>query len=253
MSLSIWMQCGGKRNLRPFGGEAWRVVEAQHRISTRRLVDSDAEQALLERLIDGAKPPLPEECAGLHYLLSTPFRHPPLRRGSRFGTRGERSLFYASKKLTTAFAEVAYYRLLFLEGTRAAIEPVVVDLSAFQVKLSTEAAVDLTRAPFDAWEAEISSPTSYRFSQALGREMREDEVELALFLSARDPEKGENLAIFSPSCFQQKRPTLPETWLSVTTREGVECSRRDYFERRSFRYSRSVFEVDGRLPMPSLD
>lgn len=229
------------------------MVEAQHRISTRRLVDSDEEQALLEALIDRSKPPLPADCAGLHYLLATPFRHPPLRRGSRFGSRTERSLFYASRELSTALAEVAYYRLLFLEGTRAPLEPVVVDLSAFQASLRTEAGVDLTRPPFDAWEAEISSPLSYRSSQQLGREMRGEGIELALFRSARDPKKGDNLAVFSPGCFARKRPTVPETWLSVTTREGVECSRRDYFERRSFHFPRAAFEVDGRLPRPALD
>jgi len=28
--------------------EPWRVVEAQHQVSTRKLVDSDAEQQVLE-------------------------------------------------------------------------------------------------------------------------------------------------------------------------------------------------------------
>lgn len=228
------------------------MVEAQHRISTRRLVDTDDEQLLLEALIDRSKPPVPPDCAGLHYLLATPFRHPPLRRGSRFGSRDERSLFYASIALSTALAEVAYYRLLFLEGTRAKIEPVVVDLSAFQVRLRTEAAVDLTRPPFDAWESAISNPVSYGESQHLGAEMRKEGVDLAVFRSARDPEKGDNLVVFTPSCFARKRPSVPETWLSVTTRDAVECSRRDYFERRSFLFPRSVFEVDGRLPMPGV-
>lgn len=252
MSPSIWTQCGGRPEGGAFEGPAWRVVEAQHRISTRRLVNDDDEQALLEALIDGSKPPVPKDCDGLHYLLSTPFRHPPLRRGSRFGTREERSLFYASRELPTALAEVAYYRLLFLEGTRAELEPVVVDLSAFQVRLRAQVVVDLTRPPFDAWEREISSPLSYRASQALGRELREDGVELALYRSARDPARGVNLALFSPACFARKRPTVPETWLSVSTRAGVEFSRRDYFERRSLRFARADFEVDGRLPAPAL-
>ena len=42
------MQCGGKRNLRPYEGQIWRVVEAQHRNATRRLVDSDASAAVQE-------------------------------------------------------------------------------------------------------------------------------------------------------------------------------------------------------------
>ncbi len=253
MSPSIWTRCGGRRNRIAFEGKGWRVVEAQHRISTRRLVDTDEEQAVLEELIDRSKPPVPPDCAGLHYLLATPFRHPPLTRGSRFGARHERSIFYASIALSTAFAEVAYYRLLFLEGTRAAIEPVVVDLSAFQVQLRTEVAIDLTRPPFDAWEAEISDPLSYRTSQRLGAEMRQDGIELAVYRSARDPEKGDNLAVFSPTCFARRKPSVPQTWLSVATREAVEVSRRDYFERQSYRFPRTVFEIDGRLPAPALE
>ena len=70
-------------------GPTWRVVEAQHVVSTGKLVDAPEEQAALEMLIDSSKPPIPaaEEFAGLHYLLSTPFRYPPLRHGSRFSTR----------------------------------------------------------------------------------------------------------------------------------------------------------------------
>jgi len=252
MSSPIWTQCGGRRNRVPYEGSAWRVVEAQHRISTRRLVDSDEEQALLEELIEGTKPPVPPDCRGLHYLLFTPFRHPPLHRGSRFGTRQERSIFYASERISTALAEVAYYRLLFLEGTAAPLELLVVELSAFQARLATADAVDLRAPPFDAWEAEISSPVSYAASQPLGSAMRAEGIELARFRSARDPEGGTNLAVFSPACFARKRPTVPESWLSVATRRSVECRRLDYFERRSFRFLREAFEVDGRLPAPAL-
>lgn len=253
MSSPIWTECGGKRNRVLYEGRPWRVVEAQHRISPRRLVDTDEEQAILEELLDRTKPPVPADCEGLHYLLFSPFRYPPLRRGSRFGTRHERSIFYGSEKLSTAMAEVAYYRLLFLEGTAAPLEPLVVDLSAFRVSVRTEEAIDLRAPPFDAWEEEISSPVSYAISQPLGRAMRADGIELARFRSARDPVGGTNLAIFSPTCFVRKRPTVPETWLCVATRREVECSRRSYFERQSLRFPREVFEVEGRLPAPAVE
>src|SRR5262244_2341310 len=128
------MQCGGKRNLRPYEGSVWRVVEAQHRNATRRLVDSDAEQELLESLIDRVKPPFPTgpEFDGLHYLLLTPFRHPPLPHGSRFGTRAERSLFYGSEALEAAMAETACYRRVSLVGIVAELSPTTVELSAFR-------------------------------------------------------------------------------------------------------------------------
>ena len=92
MSPSIWTRCAARCKPRTITLIAFRVVESQHVVSTRKLVDSGEEQALLEELVDRVKPPLPSdpELRRLHYLLSTPFRHPPLRYGSRFGTRAPR-------------------------------------------------------------------------------------------------------------------------------------------------------------------
>ena len=107
MSSSIWTRCAGDSEIRRLQLAAWRVVESQHQVSTRKLVDSNEEQALLEDLIDGVKP---RDITGgkLHYLLSTPFRYPPLKHGSRFGHRHERGIWYGSTERRTAFAEVAY-------------------------------------------------------------------------------------------------------------------------------------------------
>src|SRR5262245_41559728 len=145
MSPNIWTRCGARGNCRALPVRAWRVVEAQHRIATRRLVDSDAEQQLLEELIDSGKPPLPPEpeYQRLHYLLATPFRYPPLRHGSRFGTRFERGIWYGARAPRTAFAESAYYRLLFLDGTAAELGPVMLDLSLFAAQVQTADGVDL--------------------------------------------------------------------------------------------------------------
>src|SRR5690348_8741721 len=75
MSSSIWIQCAGDSSKQRLGVSAWRVIEAQHHVSTRKLVDSAEEQELLEELIESSKPPA---VAGvrLHYLPSTPFRYP---------------------------------------------------------------------------------------------------------------------------------------------------------------------------------
>src|ERR1041384_5808829 len=150
MSPTIWTQCGAKSNFRELSLDAWRVVEAEHMVATRKLVDSDEEQALLEDLIERAKPPARREpeFEGLHYLLATPFRYPPLRHGSRFGTRAERGIWYGAETQRAAFAEVAYYRLLFLAGTTADLAPMMLELSAFQVPIKNAAGVDLTPSAF---------------------------------------------------------------------------------------------------------
>src|SRR5438067_11366295 len=217
MSPTIWTRCAGDSKVRPLSGTFRRVVEAQFRNSTRKLVDSDAEQAALEALLDEqAKPPVPPEFAGLHYLLSTPFRHPPLRNGSRFGTRRERGILYGARELPTAFAEVAYYRLLFLEGTAADLGVVSVDLTAFSFGIAARRAIDLTRAPFASFEAEISSKTSYDAPQQLGLEMRQDGIQCCLYVSARAPGRSVCLAVFD-DVFHFRRLSGEERWVCVAS------------------------------------
>lgn len=237
--------------MRAYEGAPWRVVEGQHVVSTRKLVDSDAEQQILEELIERGKPPLPrvDGIDGLHFLLFSSFRYPPLRHGSRFATRWEPSLWYGAEELRTAFAEVAFYRLVFLEGTRATLAPLMVELSAFQAKVRTRRAADLTRAAADRLEA-IRSKVSYAATQALGRELRAAGCELVRYHSARDAHGGVNVALFTPRAFAEKRPRTPQTWLCVATSAGVEVSRRDYFVRETFAFGRAQFEVEGALPHP---
>lgn len=253
MSSSIWTRCGGASSTRRLRSTPWRAVEAQHLVSTRKLTDSAAEQTLLEELVEGSKPSPGEEAGGLHYLLFTPFRYPPLRHGSRFGTRFERGIWYGSESLRTCFAEVAYYRLLFLEGTDADLAPLLVELTAFRADVRSERGVDLTAPPFDAHADRISSPTAYADSQALGRALREDGVEVARYGSARDREGGQNLAVFSPAAFARRKPRGLQTWTCVAARDVVEVSKRDLLRRHpaSFTFPRADFEVEGRLPAPA--
>ena len=47
--------------LRPVRLRVWRAVEAQHHVSTLRLVDHDpADQEILERILEESKPALPD-------------------------------------------------------------------------------------------------------------------------------------------------------------------------------------------------
>lgn len=250
MSSNIWMQCAGDSELQALRLVAWRVVESQHEVSTRKLVTSAAEQELLEELVDRVKPPVTVG-ARLHYLLFTPFRYPPLRHGSRFGTRHERGIWYGSEQQRTAFAEVAYYRLLFLEGTHAALEPVSTALTSFTVRMRSDRAIDLASPPFSAHAAEISSPVSYSASQALGRAMRDAQVELFRFPSARDAEQGTNVGAFSPAVFHQATPQHVERWHCTATRRAVDFTRGDLTRvRDTHLFEREQFLVDDRLPWP---
>jgi RES domain len=253
VTTELWLELDGSSRLRRLELRAWRVVESQSMISTRKLVDSLEEQALLEELVDRVKPPLPAwpKLKGLHFLLSTPFRHPPLRNGSRFGTRFEPGIWYGSRGLGTAFAEVAYYRLVFLEGTTAKLTAIQVELSAFRAEVRTLRGVDLTKPPFDAHVGAISSKTHYDVSQALGLAMRASGVEVFVYESARDRERGSNVGLFVPA-FAAKTPSLPESWLCRAERQRVEITKKDLLKRRQLVFARAEFLVDGKLPSPAL-
>jgi hypothetical protein len=254
MSSSIWTQCGARPNVPRYRGNAWRVVEDQHRISTRKLVDSSEEHDLLETLIDGAKPRLPAGMPrGIDYLLFTPFRYPPLRRGSRFGTRGERGIWYGSEQIRAALSEVGYYRLLLLDGTDAAdsLTPLYFTYTVFDVPIKSDGAVDLTRKPFDKHREAVSSKTDYGASQRLGSDMRKAGVEMFRYLSARDTAGGINIGLFSPGAFAAKKPKRRQSWFGVATLDAVEFARKDGQRSESFRMPRSQYEVDGRIPTPA--
>lgn len=251
MSSSIWTRCAGDSEIRSLHLSPWRVVEAQHRVSTRKLVDSAEQQALLEEMIDRVKPPDLTD-GRLHYLLFTPFRYPPLAHGSRFGGRHERGIWYGSVDRRSAFAEVAYYRLLFLEGTRASLGTVTTALTAFTARVRTTRGVDLVAPPFDAHRRAIASPTSYASSQALGTAMRSAGVEAFRYPSARDAEGGINVAAFTASVFGNTKPKSLETWHCSASRERVDITQGDYFKRDRFAFSRAQFLVKGVLPAPAL-
>lgn len=249
MSSSIWTRCEGDSEIRELRLDAWRAVEAQHQVATRKLVDTDAEQQLLEQLIDTSKPPQPP-ARRLHYLLATPFRYPPLQHGTRFGRRAEASLFYGSETLPAAFAEVAYYRLLFLEGSSAELGVVETELTAFSVAVRTSRGIDLTVAPFAAHKSWIAAPGSYAASQPLGAAMRAAHVEAFRYDSAR-ADRGVNVGVFSPAAFARTRPGQLQTWHCVATRLRVELRNRDYFARTIHAFERALFLVEGHLPAPA--
>jgi RES domain-containing protein len=251
MSSSIWTRCAGDSELRPLQLSAWRVVESQHQVSTRKLVDSVEEQELLEEMIERVKPP---DVTGmrLHYLLFTPFRYPPLRHGSRFGNRNERGIWYGSEDRRTALAEVAYYRIVFIEGSRAPLGTIETPLTAFTARMRTAKGIDLATTPFDAERRAIASPVTYTSSQALGTAMRKAGVEAFRYPSARDAERGVNVGAFAAIVFRGSKPKSFETWHCAASHDRVEFTQADYFKRDKFLFPRAQFLVSKSLPAPAL-
>ena len=168
MSSSTWTPDALSSDARPLAGTCWRLVEAQHYVSTLKLVDSVDEQVLLEGLIETTKPPLPPECRELHYLLSTPFRYGAVYpAGSRFRRAGmTEGVFYASETPQTAIAEMAFHHLLFFAespGTPWPANPA--EHTAFSAEYATRKAIDLTKGKYDAHRTLWMHHTDYSHCQ----------------------------------------------------------------------------------------
>ena len=192
------------------------MVEAQHAAATMKLVDGIEEQLLLEEMIEAAKPPLPAAARGLHYLLATPFRYPPLPSGSRFRAAGEPGVFYAAEQLPTACAELGYWRWRFLLDAPALSRIDAVAHTAFRAAIKA-LVIDLRQPPLardaDRWR----DPDSYAATQELARRTRKAKVEAIRYASVRDPRHGGCIALLTPAGFAAKSPRgNPQTWwLSV--------------------------------------
>lgn len=250
--MSLWRQLHGERYLKRLSAKLHRVVEYQSYFSTRKLVDTDDEQALLEDMIDESKPIAPEYSSKghLHWLLFTPFRYPPLLGGGRFHQRHEQSIFYGSEELVTAMAEVAYRRFLFLLDTKAELENQHVPHTSFTVDVKTNKAVCLDDAPFDKHRAKISNPESYEYSQALGTEMRESDVEVFRFYSARHPQ-GKNVGLFSVEAFKEIKPANDKHWNMYVSGKVITFSRAQMKtkEPATHSFTRESFMVKGKFPV----
>jgi hypothetical protein len=209
----MWTSTALASEQRAYAGQVWRVVEAQHRISTHRLATGLAEQALLEELADEVKPQVPHSARHLHFLLASPFRYGH-RQPSRFRRADERpGIFYASERESTSIAETAYWRLRFFARSPGFIPPATTtEYTSFSVGVSSLRTIDLTCAPFAASERSWTDPDDYTACQDLAAAARKADTQVIRALSARDAARGCNVVVLDPVAFTEHRPRLGQTW-----------------------------------------
>ena len=198
----------------------WRAVEAQHVVSTMNLVDTAREQQLLEDLLEASKPAPPAGSRGLHYLLFTPFRYPPSKRGSRFRGPADPGVFYGADAVRTACAELGYWRWRFLldSPALAALEPA--PQTVFRV-VARGSSIDLRRPPYLKQRKAWTHPSNYEPCQRLASRAREEDVAIIRYESVRDPEHGGAAALLSVTAFARRAPIEQETWYLGVTRTLV--------------------------------
>jgi hypothetical protein len=210
------------------------------------LVDTLDEQALLEQILDDSKPAVPRECRDLHYLLFTPFRYgAPYPHGSRFRRAGHTpGVFYASREITTAVAEMAFFRLKFYAespGTPWPEHPV--EYTAFSVRYSTRHGLDLTAPPLNIDQARWTHPVEYEVCQAFAEAARGAGATVLRYRSARA--EGQNVALLTCAAFESREPAQRQTWNIHTGAMGVRaiCA----FPPQRLAFDREAFARDPRI------
>jgi hypothetical protein len=226
------------------------MVEAQHRVSTLKLVDTLEEQSALERLIESSKPALPRECRHLDYLLATPFRYGALYpKGSRFRRAGlTPGIFYASETARTAVAETVFWRLMFFAESPDTPWPQnALEHTGFSVAYASTRAIDLTTGTLAKRRAEWIDAANYEACQQLAEQARDAGIDLIRYESARDSERGKNVALLSCKVFAKPAPIERQSWrirLSATGAHAL-CE----FPRAAVEFTRDSFAADPRIAM----
>ena len=200
MSSSTWTPRAVASESKACELTLWRAVEAQHVVATRALVDSLAEQEILESVLEAAKPPVPAACVGLDYLLYTPFRYPPPARGSRFRSYDDPGVWYGAEALRTSCAELGYWRWRFVRDSRGLARLDGVPHTVFQAVARGES-IDLRMEPFVRDESTWTHSVDYDGCHTLARTARRAEMQIIRYASVRDPQHGGCAAVLDCQAF----------------------------------------------------
>ncbi|MEL6335766.1 MAG: RES family NAD+ phosphorylase [Pseudomonadota bacterium] len=198
----------------PYAGNVWRLVEAQHVVSTMKIVDTMAEQDVLERVLETTKPPVPEDCRHLDYLLSTPFRYGLYPINSRFRRMGETpGVFYGAEDPMTAVAETVWRRRRFFEGSPETPLPKQPGIyTAFSARVCVPLAIDLTQVPMAEDQVKWTDPDDYTACLNLADQVRAEGGEMIRYASVRHPDALPNIAVLTCRSFEDPHPSALQTW-----------------------------------------
>lgn len=247
MSFNTWTQDALQSSATELSGKCWRVVEAQHQISTMKITDTLAEQAVLEDLLEETKPPIASECAHLDFLLATPFRYSARNSyGSRFRRPyAENGVFYAAEHPSTAMAETAFHRTLFYAESPATPWPANAgEYTAFSCAFKSSSITNIARR---RWldDAGLYHLCDYGASQAFADAARVFGFEIIRYKSVRDPNGLANLALLHCTVFTKPEPIERMSWKLHLDAQGARALCES--PRLSIEYDRTAFAADPRL------
>lgn len=133
-------------------------------------------------------------------------------------------IFYAAEDIATAVAETAYWRLVAFARSPGFQRPrTPTPMSAFAVHVASDAALDLTQAPFDTPPGRWTHPTDYAATQALAAEARTAGIAALRAPSARRA-GGITIAVLDPAALIPP-PTPHSSWAFLASRDGLIATR----------------------------
>jgi hypothetical protein len=216
--------------------------------SVCRMVETQ-EYAATTSLVDDFKPRYADNTQDLHYLISTPFRYPPLKYGSRFAAITEPSYFYASETIQTCLSEAAFYRFYLIDGTETPFPKMIQsEHSLFFVQVMSSKTLDLTQISDLLIQKQLTDPISYSITQQVGQHARKNGADLLRYFSARSQEQGINLAIDNHTIIQSEKPEDKAGYIcQLDPQSGI----LRFSQPRTFpvTFTREQFLVDGHLPL----
>jgi len=239
----------------PAAGWAWRAVESQHYAVSRALVRTRADQDRLEELLEGTKPAYRPGSEDLDYLLKTPFRYrPPKRGGSRFRPpQAPFGAFYAAEERATTLAEFVYHRYRFFRASAGTPLPrYEQSLTLFAAGFDTPRRLDLTVEPLVRQRSAWVDPVDYSATQELGERAASAGVGVIRYESVRDQRveadgvgRGRNVAVIDPGAFDPPHHASPQTWYLYVGEAEANARRAHAKPGERIDFPRSLFDMPG--------
>lgn len=194
-------------------------------VSTMRLVDSAAEQRVLEDLLETSKPAVPPGAERHHYLVFTPFRYrSPV--ASRFRRPQDPGVWYGAEELRTACAEVAYWKWRFLMDSEALAKGGIQTEHTFFKARARGRCIDLTVVPWKASARAWTHKSDFRECQALAEAARGRDLSWIRYASVRTKSlNGTNSAfcgaVLKAQALSPVAPFEQQTWACKTAASGA--------------------------------
>ncbi len=119
----------------------------------------------------------------------------------------------------------------------------------FSVGYKSEHGLQLQHTPFDHYLSAISHPGNYHDSQRLGSAMRAAAVQGFEYPSARDPDHGTCVGLFTTAAFTHKKPKTTQQWLCELSAETIAF--KAMAGKKIYRFAITDFYHNGQLPYPA--